>query len=150
MNAETIIVATISTVGGIVGGAGGVEMVKAITGRKPKKVVAVDNEVKLAQEAANQAKAAAAYAQQMEQSARAAWQAAHDAEARVTQISREAQSRVDSVESKLDAVELRMSIVSRYTVWLVNLIREPDMTMEVLRVNVSKHRPPVGVMDGGE
>lgn len=145
MNAETIIVALIAASGGILGGAGVTEVVKGIVGRKPKNVVVADNEVKLAQEAANQARASAVYAQQMQESARMAWGQAAAAEARTQQVSREAGDRQDELERRADSVQFRLDIVARYVTWLLDMIGESSMTIESLRDNVSKHRPPAGV-----
>lgn len=145
MDTEQVVTLAVTGVGALIGGAGGAEIIKALTGRKPRRVVAVDNEVKLAQQAAAQAKASADYAQQMEQSARNAWAQAHAAEERAGTTAREAQVRVDGMERKVDDVEFRLSIVSRYTVWLLTMIGEPSMTMDMLRDNVARRRPPAGV-----
>lgn len=150
MDSEAVVIAVIAAGGGILGGAGVAEVVKGMFGRKPRGVVAVENEVKLAQQAAEQAKASAAYAAQMQESARTAWAQASAAEARTAQVSRAAQERVDEAERKLDRVEERLGIVSRYVVWVVRMINEPDMTIEVARSNVNRHRPPVVVGEGAE
>ena len=150
MNTDMIAVAVIAAGGGILGGAGVAEVVKGLFGRKPRGVVAVENEVKLAQQAAAQAASSATYAAQMQESARQAWAQAAAAERRTAEVSREAQERMNAMEHTVDQVEERLSIVSRYTVWLLRLIDEPDMTILGLRSNVRKHRPPVGVNEGGQ
>lgn len=145
MNTDLILVAVISAIGGIVGGTGGAEAIKSVTRRRPKTVVTVDNEVKLAQQAAAQAAQSASYAQQMEQSARAAWGAAHAAEERLGAVTRQAQGRIDEMDLALDQVEHRLAAVNRYLAWILGMIAEPGMHIDHLRESVSRHRPPVGV-----
>lgn len=141
MNVETIVVAAISAGGGILGGAGAAELIKGMLGRKPRAAVAVENEVKLAQQAAAQAAASATYAAQMQASAQQAWAQAHAAEQRVG----DAEGRVDAMERKANEVQFKLDIAARYVVWLLDLIGEPGMDIDTLRVHVARHRPPVGV-----
>lgn len=141
MNGEIILVASISSAGGIIAALGGKELIMAIIGRKPKTAVAVENEVKLAQQAATQAASSAAYAAQMQESARQAWAQAHAAEQRIG----DAEGRVDAMERKANEVQFKLDIVARYVVWLLDLIGEPGMEIETLRVHVAKHRPPASV-----
>lgn len=150
MNTDAVITAVIGVVGGLVGGAGGVEIIKGIFGRKPARVVAVDNEVKLAQQAAQQAAASAAFAQQMQESARQAWAQAQAAEARTRQVSKESQDRIDELEHRADDVQFNLDMAARYVVWLLSLIGEPAMTMDLLRDNVARRKPPAGVVRDGE
>lgn len=147
MNTEALIIAAIAASGGVIGGAGAAEMVKGVFGRKPRTAVAVENEVKLAQQAAEQAKNSAAYAQQMEESARNAWKHAHAAEERVTAISNETQARVDGLEDQVNKLHFRIDLVSRYLNWLLSKINDPHMTMEELREHVSRNRPPAGIVE---
>lgn len=149
MDTEGIVVAAISSAGGLVAALGGKEIILSIMGRKPRNVVAVDNEVKLAQQAATQAASSAAYAAQMQEAARQAWAQAAAAEQRAAERDRAAQERVNAMETTVDRVEERLSVMSRYVVWLLRLIDEPDMTMNGLRSNVKKNRPPVGASEGG-
>lgn len=142
---DQVLIALISAIAGIIGGTGGPSIIKALTGRKPRRAIAVDSDVKLAQEAANQARASAVYAQQMQESARQAWAQASAAEARAQQVSREAGDRQDELERRADSVQYSLDIVARYVVWLLALIGDPETTMESLRDNVSRHRPPAGV-----
>lgn len=144
MNTDMVVVAAIAAGGGILGGAGVAEVVKGMFGRKPKTTVTVENEVKLAQEAANQAKQSAAFAAQMQASAQAAWTQAHAAEERVG----DAEERVSAMERKADEVQFKLDVAARYVVWLLDLIGEPSMTMESLRGSVARHRPPAAVMNG--
>lgn len=140
MNVETIVVAAISSAGGIIAALGGKEVLLAITGRKPRTAVAVENEVKLAQQAAAQAAASAVYAAQMQASAQQAWAQAHAAEQRVG----DAEGRVDAMERKANDVQFKLDICARYVVWLLDLIGEPGMEVSTLRAHVARHRPPVG------
>lgn len=145
MNVDVVLVAAIAAVGGIIGGTGGAEAIKAVTGRRPKKAIAVDNDVRLAQQAAAQAAQSAAYAAQMQEAARAAWSQARAAEERTALVSRQHEERADKLERQADRVQVSLDLCSRYVVWLLGLIREPGMEMPVLREHVSRHKPPVGV-----
>lgn len=129
-------------IAGLLGGVGGQEIIKSVTGRKSRRTISIDNEIKLAQQAQ-------AISEQLEKSARAAWAAAHAAEERLSQQTREAEVRVDGLERTVDEVHFKLSIMSRYIVWVLDLIREPDMTMPRLRDHVSQHRPPAGVGERG-
>lgn len=141
MNADMIAVAVIAAGGGILGGAGVAEVVKGVFGRKPRNVVVVENEVKLAQQAAAQAAASATYAAQMQEDARRAWAQAQAAEQRVG----DAENRVDAMERKANDVQFKLDIVARYVVWLLDLIGEPEMEIVTLRGHVARHRPPAVV-----
>lgn len=149
MDTDMVVVAVIAAGGGILGGAGVAEVVKGLFGRKPRNVVAVDNEVKLAQQAAAQAASSAAYAAQMQESARQAWAQAATAERRAAEHDRAAQERVNAMERTVDELEERLSLASRYVVWFLRLLEEPDMTIEGMRSNVRRNRPPVGVNGQG-
>lgn len=139
MDTEGIVIAAISSAGGIIAALGGKEILLAATGRKPRSAVAVENEVKLAQQAAAQAASSAAYAAQMQASAQAAWAQAHAAEQRVG----DAEGRVDAMERKANDVQFKLDICARYVHWLLDLIGEPDMEIGPLRIHVARHRPPV-------
>lgn len=145
MNADMIAVAVIAAGGGILGGAGVAEVVKGVFGRKPRNVVMVENEVKLAQQAAAQAAASAAYAAQMQGDARKAWAQAAAAEERVGV----AEGRVDAMERKANDVQFKLDVVARYVVWLLDLIGEPEMDIPTLRGHVARHRPPAVVHVNG-
>lgn len=131
-----------AAIAGLLGGVGGQEIIKSITGRKPKKTVTIDNEIKMAQQAQ-------AISEQLEKSARAAWAAAHAAEDRLSEKTREAEERVNSMERTVDEVQFKLSVMSRYIVWVLDLIREPDMSIPKLRDQVSEHKPPAGVGERG-
>lgn len=145
MNADMVAVAVIAAGGGILGGAGVAEVVKGLFGRKPRGVVAVENEVKLAQQAAAQAASSAAYAAQMQASAQQAWAQAAAAEQRVG----DAEGRVDAMERKANDVQFKLDVVARYVVWLLDLIGEPEMNIPTLRGHVARHRPPAVVNING-
>lgn len=145
MTLGQFVLGALTILGSIIGGAGGAEIFKAIFGRKPRSTVNVQNDIAIAKQAAENAKQSAEYARQMEESARQAWAQAHAAEERAGKTSREAQERADSLERTVDEVEFRLSIVSRYMVWLLDLIGQPSMNIERLRREIEQRVPPVTV-----
>lgn len=134
MNGEQIVLGVLAVVASFLGGAGGGEAIKAVTGRKPRGTVAVQGQIDLAKQASEYAAQLEGDAREAQEAARQAWAAAHQAEMRVNQVSQ-----------KLDRVQYNLSIVSNYVVWVIAQIRQPDMTMTKLREQVEQHQPPTPV-----
>lgn len=132
----------IMLLGTVIGGAGGVEMIRAFTRRKPKKTIEVGNQIELA-------KQAQLYAQQLEEDARqareseqkawaearlqaaAAWQQAEETQRKLVQVNRQLN------ETMYIAVEM-----GRYMEALFTKVKHPATTIEDVREWVDTVPPP--------
>lgn len=112
-------------------GAGGSEIIKAITRRRPKAMARAEVEVTLSKQAME-------YAQGVEQDAVDARAAA----GRCWAMVQEAQQRQIALNRKLDEVQYNVSLLSHYVNWLVDFILLPNTTMEEVRSAVISRKPP--------
>jgi len=144
MAGDAVTVAVIAAVAGLLGGAGGAGMIKALTSRKPRSAVAVESDVTLAEASQRyaatleeDARQARVEVREAREGASAAWQKANDAERKAHVVSQE-----------VEEVKYNLAIVSRYVLWLLELIGEPTMNIDRLRAEINDRRPPVTV--GGQ
>lgn len=117
-------------------GAGGAELIKAVvarSARKPPQLVHAESEVSLAKQAQEYAASVEADAQAARLAATEAWKIVHEAELRQVRLN-----------GKLDDVQYRISLISNYVSWLVDMIMLPSTTMEDLRNAVATRKPPIG------
>lgn len=116
-------------------GAGGAEIIKAILARskrKPRRVQHAESEVSLARAAQEYAQSVEADAKEARTAAQEAWRVVHEAELRQVRLN-----------GKLDEVQYRVSMISNYVNWLVDMIMLPTTTMEDLRTAVTIRKPPI-------
>lgn len=133
---QTVTVTLIAGVSGLVT-AGMVEVVKALGSRKPRQAVKVESETSLVTRAQ-------AYAEQMEGDASAARERANQAWQRANAAERKAHV----VSQEVEEVKYNLATISRYLLWLLELIGEPSMDIIRLRREIEDRRPPVKV--GGQ
>lgn len=132
----------ITLLGTIVGGAGGVEMIRAFTRRKPKTAVEVTNQIELA-------KQLQLYAQQLEEDSRqaraseqAAWLQSREHAAQAWRQADETQQKLVTVNRKLDETMGRVIEMGRYMDALVMRIHAPGATIEGVREFIISQPPP--------
>lgn len=132
----------VTLIGTVIGGAGGVEMIRAFTRRKPRRTVEITNQIDLA-------KQAQAYAQQLEEDARQAreseqkaWAEARRQSAAAWEQADKTQQKLVQVNRKLDETMYRLVEMGRYMETLVLKIYAPDAEITDVREWLRSVPPP--------
>lgn len=138
----------VTLIGTVVGGAGGVEMIRAFTRRKPRRTVEVANQIELARQAQLYAEQLEADARQARESEQQAWAEARRQAAAAWQQADETQQKLVAVNRKLDETMYRLVEMGRYMDALVTRIHAPGATLEDVQAWIRTIPPPASSSNG--